>query len=457
MGEVVGGLFEANALRRYALWYLFISCIGALLFPGKKYDQAVFLAIILSLHMFNLNLPNAPASASMSHVFISAVSMIFQPVEAAWLNMCGAIDRDEMMGRVRLKALLFNRVQIGAASFLSSWIYHDFASRSSPYINVIGYISAPFIMLVFNLTLVTIYLYLQDANSVRVFISYVKQILPGYLGVIPLTYVIIVVERQLGGLGIILLVTPIFSARYVLQRVIDFKNQMLDTLFSLVTALEARDEITFGHSQRVARLAVEVAKELGLKESDIEKVKIGALLHDIGKIGIPDNILYKRGQYTFEEFAIMATHTIIGEKIASSRILREVSSLIRHHHERFYGYGYPDGLKGEQIPIGARIIAVCDAFDAMISSRPYKDRMPLQEALGELRRNAGMQFDPRVVAALASVLERTDLKILLDLGSIGESGREVSEKQRGIFWRAFQRKLFERSVAASLAKEERQS
>jgi diguanylate cyclase (GGDEF)-like protein/putative nucleotidyltransferase with HDIG domain len=178
-----------------------------------------------------------------------------------------------------------------------------------------------------------------------------------------------------------------------------------DAVEALAIALLERDRYTGEHSESVVDMAVAVARGLGLSSAQIEDIRAGALLHDIGKVGIPDAILNKPGPLTPDERSVMAEHPVIGE-----RILRgiggfaPVADIVRHEHESFDGSGYPDGLAGEEIPIGSRIILACDAYHAMTSDRPYRSRMSHADAFHELRRCAGRQFDPNVTAALVSRL-----------------------------------------------------
>jgi diguanylate cyclase (GGDEF)-like protein len=178
---------------------------------------------------------------------------------------------------------------------------------------------------------------------------------------------------------------------------------------ALATALVERDRYTGEHSAFVVDLARTVAAALCLDEVDVERVGHAALLHDIGKVGMPDRVLHKAGPLAGEEWDVMREHPVIGE-----RILRAipgmgcVAHMVRHEHERFDGKGYPDGLAGEEIPLGSRIILACDAYHAMTSDRPYRAGMPHDQAIAELVRCAGTQFDPRIVAALVALLGRGD-------------------------------------------------
>ncbi len=168
----------------------------------------------------------------------------------------------------------------------------------------------------------------------------------------------------------------------------------------LLTALAERDPELGDHTSTVSGLAVAVAQRLGLSAEQVTEVRHAADLHDIGKVGIPDAILDKPGALDLEEWALMRRHTLIGERIvAAAPALRTVASLVRASHERYDGRGYPDGLIGDAIPLGARIIAVCDSFDAMTADRPYRDAASPLAAIKELERCAGSQFDPAVVEA----------------------------------------------------------
>ncbi|SMC44311.1 HD-GYP domain-containing protein [Sporomusa malonica] len=178
------------------------------------------------------------------------------------------------------------------------------------------------------------------------------------------------------------------------------ESLMMATIESLVTALEAKDAYTYGHSSQVANIAEAIGRELGFAEDELLTLRIAALLHDIGKIGIPDHILNKPGRLDAEEWAIIKQHPETGAKIiAGIPALKAVAESVRHHHARWDGEGYPAALSREAIPLGARIIAVADTYQAMVSDRPYRAGMPEEVALKEIRRCAGTQFDPQVVGA----------------------------------------------------------
>jgi len=175
---------------------------------------------------------------------------------------------------------------------------------------------------------------------------------------------------------------------------------------ALLAALEARDGYTQAHSSAVVALTTVVGRQLGLAGEALADLENAALLHDIGKIGIPDAILNKPGRLNDEEWDEIRRHSEIGEQIVASGPLAHLAPVIRAEHERWDGKGYPDGLKGEEIPLASRIVFVCDAYHAMTSDRPYRKAMSHDDALAELARNAGTQFCPvTVAAALATIAD----------------------------------------------------
>ena len=189
----------------------------------------------------------------------------------------------------------------------------------------------------------------------------------------------------------------------------NMQKSFLRTLQSLANGLEARDEYTRGHSERVMQVACMVAEELSVPTESVDSLRNAAQLHDIGKIGVPDAILSKAGKLTAEEWETMRRHPIVSEEICRPLGLApEVLFLIKHHHERIDAKGYPAGLPPNEQPLLQRILVVADSFDAMRSCRPYRDKMPEEELLGELNRSAGRTMDPTVVEALKQLMDRGD-------------------------------------------------
>ena len=177
---------------------------------------------------------------------------------------------------------------------------------------------------------------------------------------------------------------------------------------ALANAVEAKDETTERHCERLAVVVARLGEKAGLDGDVLEALAYGALLHDVGKIGVPESILTKPGPLSEDEWTILRRHPEIGERICRPLILsREFVPIIRHHHERWDGAGYPDALRGEAIPIGARMVGLADAFDAMTHDRPYRAAMPLEAAIDEIRRGAGRQFDPGLSPLFLELVEST--------------------------------------------------
>lgn len=184
------------------------------------------------------------------------------------------------------------------------------------------------------------------------------------------------------------------------------ESEIKSALSALISALDAREPYTKGHSGRVAEYAVALAKQLGADAEDCQKLYMAALLHDIGKIGVPDNVLLKEGRLTDEEFFVMKQHPVIGERLLTSvEFLSDLLPAIRNHHERHDGNGYPDNLAGEEIPFFARCIAVADAYDAMTTDRPYRKALSSQEARAELLKLRNIQWEATAVDAFLVFLD----------------------------------------------------
>ena len=200
------------------------------------------------------------------------------------------------------------------------------------------------------------------------------------------------------------LLTGLLSSRLE-KKVKQVAELYMGVVRSLAVAVDEKDHYTKTHSENVTKYAVAIAKELGLTRNEVQKVQRASQLHDIGKIGIHDYVLNKKGKLTDEEWKEIKLHPSKGAKILEPlNFLEEIIGIIRHHHERYNGNGYPDNKKENNIPLGARIIAVADSYDAMISDRPYRKALSEYDAIEELKKNSGTQFDPEVVQAFLKVL-----------------------------------------------------
>jgi putative nucleotidyltransferase with HDIG domain len=184
----------------------------------------------------------------------------------------------------------------------------------------------------------------------------------------------------------------------------ELRRSYMATVRALSNAVEARDAYTQKHAERVTAYGLEIARAHGLSVSDAPDLEFGFLLHDIGKLAIPDSILYKPGRLTPDERALVIEHPVVGAEIVRDiEFLRQSTKVVRYHHERWDGRGYPDGLAGEEIPLSARVFAVADVLDALSSDRPYRSASPLSVARGMIVAESGKHFDPRVIEAFNTI------------------------------------------------------
>lgn len=252
----------------------------------------------------------------------------------------------------------------------------------------------------------------------------------------PVAFAIAVLYLPLQTVGLLLAFLPLFFIRHSYLINLRLQQANRDLLRALVKAIETRDPYTSGHSLRVASLARDITEALGLPPRQIEDVETAALLHDIGKIdAIYEEIIRKPTDLSPTERLVIESHVEKGVELlrSLSSFPEEILSAVRHHHEREDGRGYPDRLRGTEIPIGAKIIKVCDAIDAMLSDRPYRKALPLSAVRGQLSQYAGSQFDMRVIDVVVSgqILERHADEVALQHDTRGDSG-EVSPEDEGI-------------------------
>lgn len=210
------------------------------------------------------------------------------------------------------------------------------------------------------------------------------------------------------GVGaVVMFFIPLMLSRYSFKLYADMKKNYYDTVKALINAIEAKDPYTSGHAARVGKYAVAIAKEMDLNPAQVDTIRNAALLHDIGKIGVNDNVLNKKEKLTDDEFDIIKSHPSVGYDIIKDiGFLSHVMDIVKHHHERWDGRGYPDGLFGKELPLETTILTVADSFDAMVTDRPYRKALSVETALKEIIDNAGTQFNPDIVEVSVKVLKK---------------------------------------------------
>jgi hypothetical protein len=244
----------------------------------------------------------------------------------------------------------------------------------------------------------------------------------------PLAWLMALVYRfgAAGWWATLLFAVPLLTTRLAYSRFVQMREMFTQTIGALAEAVDKRDPYTSKHSQRVRLISVDIGRQLRVSAAELEALEWGGLLHDVGKIGVPDNVLLKQGKLTRDERITMNAHPVLGAQIIGPvQHLAPELPVIRHHHEWYNGSGYPDRLMGDEIPRLARILHVADAFEAMTADRPYRKALSVEQANAELAKFAGVQFDPEVVNAFmqtpwASETADTDAGILRPIPLIGQ-------------------------------------
>jgi len=339
------------------------------------------------------------------------VILIYGPLFAICVTFIGEILGDIFNRKTIWYKTLFNASQYALSAGVAGIVYQKLGGVVG-LVNISNYIIPAAICAIsyflINSSLFMIVISLAEEVSILfVWKNRIRGIIATYITLAPIGFVMALVYTSIGVWGIILFFFPLFLARRSFELYTKMRKMYLETIRALAAAIDAKDPYTKGHSERVAQLSVALAQDLHLSDRDIENIEYTALLHDIGKIGIDDRILGKSSKLSNEEFKKIKEHPIVGANIIEPvDFLKNSYEAIYHHHERYNGGGYPDGLKAKDIPLCARIIAVADAYDAMGSDRPYRKKLSKEKILKEFTEQSGKQFDPQIVNALMSILKR---------------------------------------------------
>lgn len=339
------------------------------------------------------------------------VILVCGPIIAMWITFLGEILGELFNKKAIWYKTLFNASQYALSAGIAGIVYQKLggvigATNLTSYIIPALICALTYYLINSSLFMIVISL-AEEVSILSVWKTQLKGIITTCIALVPMGFIMAMVYISIGIWGVILFFFPLILARRSFELYTKMGKMYLETIRALAAAIDAKDPYTKGHSERVTQTSEALARELNLPEREIDNIEYAALLHDIGKIGIDERILGKNDGLTSEEFKRIKEHTIIGAKIIEPiEFLKDSYKAIYHHHERYNGKGYPDGLKSEDIPILARIIAVADAYDAMGSDRPYRKKLNKDKILKELKDQSGKQFDPEVVKAFISVLKR---------------------------------------------------
>jgi len=369
-----------------------------------------FLAISVFAEFIPVDLP-VGGVISIGFPIDFVLILVYGPALAMLITALGALIGEAIERKRSWYKIMFNTSQFALTAGIAGLAY-QYTGGIIGFQNFFKFIVpaalCAFIYCLINLILVTMVIsFDQGSRFTAVWRTNFQEILPTYLAEAPLGFLMAIVYVEVGIFGILLFFLPLLLARRSFELYTKMRKMYLETIRALAAAIDAKDPYTQGHSERVAKIAVALAQELDLSNKEIENIEYTALLHDIGKIGIDDRILGKSSKLSNEEFEKIKEHPIVGAKIIEPvDFLKNSYKAIYHHHEKYNGKGYPDGLKEKDIPLLARIIAVADAYDAMGSDRPYRKKLSKDKILKELKDQTGKQFDPEIVKALISVLDK---------------------------------------------------
>ncbi len=395
-------------------------------------------------------------SVSTSAAPILAGTLLFGPVGALVLSLTFALVTTVKHGS-QISRMLFNASNqlIAGLTYTTLLILLGDSFRDfSPLIQVLVTLFAAGIVYFLTTYLIAVAMHLNHGAPVsQVWSEQFSWLGPYYLTMGLIAYALIFSYTTASVLGLIFLLVPLFLVRLSQKQFIDRtrevvqqlreKNLILESnskeitrlneslLDALAEVIDLRDPFVLGHSKHVTRYAVMIAQKLGLPEERVELIRKASLLHDIGKLGIPDRILLKPSKLSLEEYEVMKAHTTLGSGLLETSYgLSNLIPIVRHHHEWFDGSGYPDGLKGKNIPLEARIVSLADAVEAMASDRPYRKVSEPDEILLEIQRAAGTQFDPDIVKVFIDAVRPQADELIVN------SGRKFrDEHEKSLVWR----------------------
>ncbi len=351
---------------------------------------------------------------TVSSALYFALIPLYGPVVTAWLAIPGDVVLNGIIKRKPLYRVEFNALQLVISIGLAGLIYQHLGGQFMPtnYSRIIlPFTFSAITFFLANTVLVSIAIHLMEKiSTLRIWWVNYSWTSVDLLALGPLGFLLTLVYIQIGPWAVFICIAPIILARYSFKLYTDLRQSYINSITALSAALDASDPYTHGHSNRVAENAEKVARQMGLSEGKIERVKFAGQLHDIGKIGLDVNILNKPGSLNNQDWEEMKKHPAKGAEIVKG-LKPPIYDIVMAHQEHYNGAGYPAKLKEDHIPIEARIIHVCDAFEAMTSDRPYRFALPLSQAVDELRRESGKQFDPKVVEAFLKLMEKSELII----------------------------------------------
>ncbi|MBP2071870.1 HD-GYP domain-containing protein [Thermoanaerobacterium butyriciformans] len=374
----------------------------------------IFAAVCESLPIYI----NTNVSVSVAYAVDLMALLLFGPYEGALIASIGNLllirnsnGKIKYVLNTPYYKTLFNISQIAISVAVGGFVYEYLGGKigSDVYPNYIiqSIIAATVYYFLNNLLVTTLIAILLEKPFLKTWTKDFSWMVKNFLFLAFIGILMTSVFVKFGYIALLIFFVPLIMVRYMFKLNMDLKQSYYDTINALTKALEAKDRYTLGHSKSVEKLAVYLCREAGFSEAHTEMVRIAALLHDVGKIGIVENILNKPGKLSKEEYDHIKQHPVSGYEILKDvPFLKNVRYWVRYHHEWYNGNGYPDGISGRQIPLEAEILSVADVFDALVSDRPYRNAYTREEAYKIIVDSEGTQFSPRVIRLFKRAYEK---------------------------------------------------
>lgn len=403
------------------IYQLVINCLGLFIIfraicqatlgwePDMLWVFIFCLVFSTATEMKPINMPNNDLLTISFAVHISVLILFGLPMAVLSCTIANIIT--DIIGRRGWQKVLFNISQYAITIYCSWFMYHLVRTNTGPVdfkSDFWALVLSCLVYVIVNFILVTTIISLsQGINWLRQLTSDIKLEVIHFAALVPVSLLIVILYTY-EPLAIIILVLPLAMAHFSFDNYITLRTETRKTIEALADIIDQRDAYTAQHSSRVSKYCEAIANKLMLSPRDYETLVTAAKVHDLGKISVPDAILLKDGPLTPEERQIINNHSSCGYEVLSNlRFYKAGARIVSCHHERYDGKGYPEGLKGEEIPLGARIMAVADSYDAMTSDRPYRKALDMEIAIQELIKHSGTQFDPQIVRVFIETLRES--------------------------------------------------
>jgi len=402
--------------------------------PGNPWGNIFFFVFLIIVTDFaQVTLPSGGSSISTSSAIDFAGIVLFGPAVIVVAEAIAIFVTEGILERKPLKKLAFNIPLLVITVGTAGYVYRLFGSMGTP--------DSPFFLV--PLLAAGVVYYLVNTWSVSLIIAFDDRKNPFYVwkqnymwyffhifAFLPIAAVIALLYSNIGEWTIALFIIPLFLARYSFQLYLDMKETNIETVAALTSAIDASDAFTHGHSSRVSKYALRIAEHMGWSSKNMETLQYAALLHDVGKIAVSNDVLHKIGPLTDDDWHSLRSHPDIGADIVKRlKFLKDASGIIRCHHERPDGMGYPRGLREDEIPMGAHILNVVDAFDAMTSDRPYRKALPVEKVIEELETHRGTQFQKDIADLVLYLYRNGKFSILSESKKTVEESKVIRDNR----------------------------